>query len=744
MDFSVKLTVIPASAAAMQIILPSFLKQAPSVRTSIAALVIGCILPMALVAAFLIMQFYTQQHTQLIGTTISRARALTSAVDRDFDSTVAAMQALGTSSQLMEGDFKRFYGHAAAVLAHLDADSIVLVDQNGAVLLSTKRPYGAALPTLVSTPLLRRILKTGKPGVSDLFMGPLVRKYVYTIGVPIRRAGAAALTLNAAATPVHLASLLAEQKLPASWRASIFDSSGHLVASTGDSPAWVGRKASAELLASMARAGEGSFDATSLEGMPVFTVYSRSPATRWSVALVIPLAELDATLRATLTWLIVATLAALAVGLALAWYIGGGIARSVSALIEPALAVGAGHAMSLPPLRFKEADALGRALQDAARKLQAAKASTRESEQRLTLAARAAKLGIWVRDLVRGDIWVSKEWQELFGFTSPERITVDAMLERVHPDDRAAVKQKLDHTLHAARGYEMEFRIVRPDGQLRWIASHGSVEVDANGKPRLVRGMSFDITKRKLAELDALQRQKEVMHLSRLAMLGELSGALAHELRQPLTAILSNAQAAQRFLAKPGADLAEVGEILRDIVDEDKRAGEIIVSLRRLFDKSDSARERIDANELVTGVLRIVRNDLINHGVVLRTDLAAISMALDANRVQLQQVLINLLMNACDALASNEAASAAILVRSAVTLDGELQISVTDSGMGIPAASLESIFDPFYTTKERGMGLGLSICRNIVTAYDGRLWAENNAGRGASFHLCLPLIGSVA
>ncbi|MES2015469.1 MAG: ATP-binding protein [Pseudomonadota bacterium] len=724
----------------MRIVFPPFWKQAPSVRASIAVLVIGCVLPLALVAAFLILHFYQSAHTQLISNMVSRARGLGSAVDRDFDSTVAAMQALGTSSQLMAGDFKGFHGHAVAVLAHLDVDSIVLVDPTGALLLSTRRPYGAVLPKLTGTPLLRRILKTGKPGVSDLFMGPLVKKFIYTIGVPIQRPDAAPLTLNATAMPAHLGALLVGQRLPPTWRASVFDTSGQLVVRNVDSDKWVGRKASDTLRASLARAEEGSFDSVSLDGVPVLAVYSRSAATGWTVALVIPLDELNAGLRDTLAWLIVATLAALAIGLALAWYIGGGIARSVVALVQPALDVGDGRAVAIPKLRFKEANALGCALQDAARMLQQARASTRESEQRLTLAASAAKLGIWVRDLVRHDIWVSKEWRELFGFAAPCDVTVEAMLARVHPDERAGVKLTIDLTLYEVRDYEMEFRILRPDGDWRWIASHGSVEADASGKPSLVRGLSFDITKRKLAELDAQEKQKEVMHLSRLAMLGELSGALAHELRQPLTAILSNAQAAQRFLGKPEVDLVELRAILQDIVDEDKRAGEIIMSLRRLFDKNDNVRERIDANELVTGVLRIVRNDLINHGVVLRTDLSADGVVLNANQIQMQQVLINLLMNACDAMAANQRATATVLVRTAITHQGELQISVIDSGSGIPVGALATIFDPFYTTKERGMGLGLSICRNIVNAYDGRLWAENNARQGATFHICLPLM----
>src|SRR5471032_47475 len=368
-----------------------------------------------------------------------------------------------------------------------------------------------------------------------------------------------------------------------------------------------------------------------------------------------------------------------------------------------------------------------------------ARAASQESEQRLALAANAAHLGIWIRDLTRQEIWISDQWRALFGFAADRRVALADLLARVHADDRAAVQRTLDNAELGVPRYDMEYRIVLPDGALRWIGSHGSVETDAAGRPALVRGVSLDITQRKLAELDAQQRQKEVTHLSRLAVLGELSGALAHELNQPLTAILSNAQAAVRFLERQPPDLAEVAEILRDIVDEDKRAGEVIQRLRRLFSNGDTARVPVDVNALARDVIRLLRNDLINHGIAVRTELTAGAAVASANAVQLQQVLINLLMNACDAMAGADPDDAVIVVRSAPAGDDAVQLSVIDAGSGIPAADLAHIFDPFYTTKERGMGLGLSICRNIAAAHHGRLWAENNAGRGASVHLLLPL-----
>jgi signal transduction histidine kinase len=188
-------------------------------------------------------------------------------------------------------------------------------------------------------------------------------------------------------------------------------------------------------------------------------------------------------------------------------------------------------------------------------------------------------------------------------------------------------------------------------------------------------------------------------------------------------------------------DLAEVSEILDDIIAEDQRAGEVIQRLRRLFDNSDTPRAPVDLNLLAHEVLRLLRNDLINHGMVVRTDLAAVDATAKVDAVQLQQVLINLIINACDAMADVAAAGndAVIVVRSMADGADAVRLSVIDGGNGIATADLARIFEPFYTTKAHGMGLGLSICRNIVAAHQGCLWAENNPGGGASVHLRLPL-----
>jgi two-component system, LuxR family, sensor kinase FixL len=222
-------------------------------------------------------------------------------------------------------------------------------------------------------------------------------------------------------------------------------------------------------------------------------------------------------------------------------------------------------------------------------------------------------------------------------------------------------------------------------------------------------------------------------------MLGELSGSMAHELNQPLTAILSNAQAAQRFLAQDKVDLNEVTEILADIVDQDHRAGEVIRRLRLLLKEGEVHQQPLNVNEVLQEGLRLIRNDLVNRGVVLTPRFAPSLPPAIGDRVQLQQVLVNLVMNACDAMTDNAPANRRVVVSTELSNGQGVLCSVSDLGPGIPSESLEQVFSFFFTTKSHGLGVGLAVCRSIIVAHGGRLWASNNPEGGATFHFTLPV-----
>lgn len=247
-----------------------------------------------------------------------------------------------------------------------------------------------------------------------------------------------------------------------------------------------------------------------------------------------------------------------------------------------------------------------------------------------------------------------------------------------------------------------------------------------------------DITERKRAELEAQRHRQELAHVSRVSAMGELTASIAHELNQPLTAILSNAQAAQRLLARPQSDLQEIKDILQDIVSDDKRAGEIIRRIRALVRKDVRERERVCINRVIQEVIKFLYDEALLRNVRIGTHLERGLPAVSGDPIQLQQVLINLYMNAFDAMAENRTHSRELMVCSKTAHSGRILVTVTDSGSGLPADRLEEIFQPFYSSKQQGLGMGLAVSRTLIEAHGGRMWAANNRPRGAKICIELP------
>ena len=250
-------------------------------------------------------------------------------------------------------------------------------------------------------------------------------------------------------------------------------------------------------------------------------------------------------------------------------------------------------------------------------------------------------------------------------------------------------------------------------------------------------GVAMDITRQKQASAETLQQREELAHLSRVSMLNALSGSLAHELSQPLCSILSNAQAAERFMSREPPDLTEIQAILADIVSADLRAGDIIEHLRTMLRRGEAELQPVNVTEVLEELLRLTHSDLIGRGVSV-SNLAIVDLPpAMTNRVQLQQVLLNLIVNACDAMEANPPQDRNLTLTTRIE-QNEIHIGVLDCGVGLPG-DVEKLFQPFHTTKKHGLGMGLSICRTLVGAHGGRLWAERGAERGAAFYVALPL-----
>lgn len=362
----------------------------------------------------------------------------------------------------------------------------------------------------------------------------------------------------------------------------------------------------------------------------------------------------------------------------------------------------------------------------------------RESEEQASLAADAAGLGMWARDVAKGTLWASAKWRSLFGFLPGEPLSLDRLLQRIHPDDRRSFQDRLAHATADRGEYDVEYRVLLPGGDTRWIASRGRVEFDARHHPIRTRGASIDVTARKQAEQEMLRLRQEIAHVGRVSVMGQLATTLAHEINQPLSAILRNAEAAALFIQDPSPDLGEIRAILEDIRSDEQRAGAIIDRMRAMLRREQVEMTPLDVGQVLRDAVTLLRPDAAARHVQLTLDVPDGVPAVLGDRVQLQQVLLNLVLNAMDAL---EGIVGERTVGIAARRDEQhaVEISVADTGSGIAVDRIDRIFEPFFSTKDKGVGMGLSISRTIIEAHRGKLWAENNAGGGAILRMTLPV-----
>jgi len=501
---------------------------------------------------------------------------------------------------------------------------------------------------------------------------------------------------------------------------------------------------------------------------------------------------------------------------------------------------------------------------ETARQLQISEGALRESEVRMSLASNAGSLGLWTWNIPRNDIWLSDKGRALFGLPDSGPINLSNFLEVVHADDRERMRQLLQSALSGEHDYESEYRITRQNGETRWVSGYGHVEVDQHGKVVAMRGVTRDITKRKLAEealresearfrtvadvapvmiwmsgpnkegvffnkgwleftgravdqelgegwlkgvhtedlahclevcgtafgkrepftveyrlrrkdgeyrwlldsgtprfdaagafvgyigscLDITERRQaeldhqvqstELARVGRVALMGELAASLAHEVNNPLGAMVTNASAGQRMLARGQLETAELQELLSDIVADGHRAREVIEGIRNMVRKSEASHSLVSIQDVIRDLLRIVRADAIARNISLVAEVDENAGIVLADRVQLLQVLLNLTMNAFEALTVIRADARHVVIRAEPVQDGKICVSVRDTGPGFPDGIVEQLFEAFFSTKAEGTGMGLAIARSIIEAHGGTLSAENGAKGGALFTICLP------
>ena len=334
-------------------------------------------------------------------------------------------------------------------------------------------------------------------------------------------------------------------------------------------------------------------------------------------------------------------------------------------------------------------------------------------------------------------IEVNSTYIRMFGFENKETLlSLYAYDLYQNPDDRDKFSKKMLKD-GAVKNEEIMFK--RMDGTPFYGSATAVAVKDDEGQVRYYDGILEDITELRQAKEEARKRREEIAHLGRVATMGELSASLAHELNQPLTAILSNAQAALRFIAGNSPDLAEIRDILDDIVADDRRAGNVIHRLRSLFRKGKVARVEVDINELVHEVVSLINTEAMIRNVSIETILDRSLAPVLGDRIHLQQVMINFILNAAEAMTDIADAPRRIIISTSKADQKMVKVGIRDFGSGIIEDHLNQIMEPFYTTKPEGMGMGLSINRSIIEAHAGRLWVENNPDKGAIFYFTLPI-----
>jgi C4-dicarboxylate-specific signal transduction histidine kinase len=318
-----------------------------------------------------------------------------------------------------------------------------------------------------------------------------------------------------------------------------------------------------------------------------------------------------------------------------------------------------------------------------------------------------------------------------------DRIDFQRILDSVHPDDRDRFQQTVNRAIKNAEDLGVEFRLVNSDGTERWLALSGQLDFELNKPPHLMRGVTVDITDQKKAEIELLRQSSELTHMQRISTVGQLSLTLAHELNQPLGAILRNAEAGELFLNRSSPDLSELQEILKDICNDVQRASNVIESMRFLLKKQEPRFETLALHEYVDQTLDMLRSETQIHHATIQLNIPPQLPKVMGDRVQLQQVLINLLMNSLDATEGLPKERRLIVIRARDTGDDMITVEVIDQGQGIPSEIMPRLFEPLVTSKENGIGLGLAISKTIIDFHHGTLKAANNPDVGARISFSL-------
>jgi C4-dicarboxylate-specific signal transduction histidine kinase len=369
-----------------------------------------------------------------------------------------------------------------------------------------------------------------------------------------------------------------------------------------------------------------------------------------------------------------------------------------------------------------------------------AESALRRSEAYLAEAQRLSITGSFGWKIASGEMFWSDETYRILGVDRAVNPTIDIILQCVHPDDREFVRREIDRAARGEQDCDFEHRLLTPNGSVKHLHVRAHRLKYESGEEEIV-GALMDVTATRKAQ-EALQiAQTELAHVTRMTTLGEMSASIAHEVNQPLAAIVTNGEAGLRWLDREVPEIAEALDAIRQIVGEAHRASGVIRGIREFSRKAPPEMIQLDINDVIEEAIALVRHEALRHGVTIRLQPAPGLPMVRGNQIQLQQVIINLVINAVQAMATVTDRERVLFIRTQRQDSDQVLVAVEDAGVGIEPGKADRLFSAFYTTKPDGLGMGLSICRSIIDAHGGRVWASRNTGPGMTFQFTISADG---
>ena len=369
-----------------------------------------------------------------------------------------------------------------------------------------------------------------------------------------------------------------------------------------------------------------------------------------------------------------------------------------------------------------------------------AESALRRSEAYLAEAQRLSVTGSFGWKIASGDIFLSDETYRILGVDRAVKPTIDIILQCVHPDDREFVRHEIDRAAQGEHDCDYEHRLLTPNGSVKHLHVRAHRLKYESGEQEIV-GALMDVTATRKAQEALHIAQTELAHVTRMTTLGEMSASIAHEVNQPLAAIVTNGEAGLRWLDREVPEIAEALDAIRQIVGEAHRASGVIRGIREFSRKAVPEMIQLDINDVIEEAIALVRHEALRHGVTIRLQPAPGLPMVRGNQIQLQQVIINLVINAVQAMATITDRERVLFIRTQRQDSDQVLVAVEDAGVGIEPGKADRLFSAFYTTKPDGLGMGLSICRSIIDAHGGRVWASRNTGPGMTFQFTISADG---